>query len=44
MFGVPGDFNLEFLVCVTLWLLTWIDNGIQDLVEDHPGIDWVGNW
>jgi TPP-dependent 2-oxoacid decarboxylase len=44
MFGVPGDFNLEFLVSVARGLLTWTDKDIQDLVEDHPTIDWVGNW
>nr|AJP77091.1 indole-3-pyruvic acid (IPA) decarboxylase [Tricholoma vaccinum] len=36
MFGVPGDFNLGFLVRVFFVY--------QDLVEEHPTIDWVGNW
>ncbi|WP_281746838.1 thiamine pyrophosphate-binding protein [Helicobacter suis] len=27
VFGVPGDYNLEFL----------------DLIEDDPGLEWVGN-
>ncbi|KAG6901008.1 hypothetical protein C0995_002540 [Termitomyces sp. Mi166 len=35
MFGVPGDFNLGFL--------DRLANHTQDLVEDHPTINWVGN-
>lgn len=46
MFGLPGDFNLGFLVCPIRIQNTALCRLIycQDLVEDHPNIEWVGNW
>ncbi|KAG6830708.1 hypothetical protein H0H92_015184 [Tricholoma furcatifolium] len=45
IFGVPGDFNLGFLV--SLGYHSRLYGALkhdQDLIEDHPKIDWVGNW
>jgi TPP-dependent 2-oxoacid decarboxylase len=44
MFGVPGDFNLRFLVSDHVTTKSSVLSELQDHVEDFPGINWVGNW
>lgn len=45
MFGVPGDFNLGFLVSHIWFSFDYkFSHSQQDLIEDHSAIDWVGNW
>jgi hypothetical protein len=46
MFGLPGDYNMGFLVCPCLLVSCDHDENplVQDMIEVREKIDWVGNW